>query len=131
MDPDVLALVSIQPIHRVALLVLSFALFGLVIELVRRELLKERYALLWLATSIIGVIIGIFPRIIEWVTATLRFQLLTTLYAVSFIYTLGIILAFCVVITRQIERNRVLAQEVALLANRVEKLESRNDDTHR
>ena len=123
MDPEVLALVSIQPVHRVALLVLSIALFGIVIELVRRELLKERYALLWLATSVLGVVIGIFPSIIEWVTAALHFQLLTTLYAVSFIYMLGIVLAFCVIITRQIERNRALAQEVALLSNRLDKLE--------
>lgn len=123
MDPDVLALVSIQPVHRVALLVLSVALFGIVIELVRRELLRERYALLWLATSAAGVVIGIFPGIIEWVTASLHFQLLTTLYAVSFIYMLGIVLAFCVIITKQIERNRILAQEVALLSNRLDRLE--------
>ena len=98
------------------------------IELVRRELLRERYALLWLATSVVGVVIGIFPGIIEWVTATLGFQLLTTLYAVSFIYTLGIILAFCVIITRQIERNRILAQEVALLSDRLDKIEEGESD---
>ena len=128
MDPDLLALVSIQPVHRIALLVLSIALFGIVIELVRRELLRERYALLWLATSVVGVVIGIFPGIIEWVTATLHFQLLTTLYAVSFIYMLGIVLAFCVIITKQIERNRILAQEVALLSNRLDKLEENHSN---
>ena len=128
MDPDVLALVSIQPVHRIALLVLSVALFGLVIELVRREMLKERYALLWLGTSVVGVIIGIFPSIIEWITATLHVQLLTTLYAVSFMYTLGIVLAFSVIISRQIERNRILAQEVALLANRLDKLEENRNN---
>ena len=70
-----------------------------------------------------GVVIGVFPRIIEWVTASLHFQLLTTLYAVSFIYMLGIVLAFCVIITKQIDRSRILAQEVALLSNRLDKLE--------
>jgi hypothetical protein len=109
-------------------LVLSIVLFVLVIELVRRELLKERYALLWLATSVLGVVIGIFPAIIEWLTASLHFQLLTTLYVVSFIYTLGIILAFSVIITRQIERNRILAQEVALLSNRLDKLEENHSN---
>ncbi|MFP6614815.1 MAG: DUF2304 domain-containing protein [Candidatus Hydrogenedentota bacterium] len=128
MNPDTLELVSIQPVHRIALLVLSIVLFVLVIELVRRELLKERYALLWLATSVLGVVIGIFPAIIEWLTASLHFQLLTTLYVVSFIYTLGIILAFSVIITRQIERNRILAQEVALLSNRLDKLEENHSN---
>lgn len=128
MNPDTLELVSIQPVHRIALLVLSIVLFVLVIELVRRELLKERYALLWLATSVLGVVIGIFTAIIEWLTASLHFQLLTTLYVVSFIYTLGIILAFSVIITRQIERNRILAQEVALLSNRLDKLEENHSN---
>jgi hypothetical protein len=127
MEPEVLALVSIQPVHRVALLVLSIGLFVIVIELVRRELLRERYALLWLGTSVLGVVVGIFPRIIEWVTASLHFQLLTTLYAVSFIYMLGIVLAFCVIITKQIDRGRILAQEVALLSNRLDKLEESRD----
>ncbi|HIA46444.1 MAG TPA: DUF2304 domain-containing protein [Candidatus Hydrogenedentes bacterium] len=128
MNPDTLELVSIQPVHRIALLVLSIVLFVLVIELVRRELLKERYALLWLATSVLGVVIGIFTAIIEWLTVSLHFQLLTTLYVVSFIYTLGIILAFSVIITRQIERNRILAQEVALLSNRLDKLEENHSN---
>ena len=123
MNSDTLVLISIQPVHRIALLVLSIALFVLVIELVRRELLKERYALLWLVTSALGVIMGIFPGIIEWIPASLHFQLLTTLYAVSFTYTLGIVLGFSVIITKQIERNRILAQEVALLSNRLDKLE--------
>ena len=128
MNPDTLELVSIQPVHRIALLVLSIVLFVLVIELVRRELLKERYALLWLATSVLGVVIGIFTAIIEWLTVSLHFQLLTTLYVVSFIYTFGIILAFSVIITRQIERNRILAQEVALLSNRLDKLEENHSN---
>jgi hypothetical protein len=128
MDPQALALVSIQPVHRIALLVLSIGLFLLVIELVRREMLRERYALLWLATSLIGVIIGIFPTLIERIALSLHFQLLTTLYAVSFMYTLGIVLAFSVIISKQIERNRILAQEVALLANRIDQLEENQEN---
>ncbi|MFP6583094.1 MAG: DUF2304 domain-containing protein [Candidatus Hydrogenedentota bacterium] len=126
MIDDVLPMMSIQPIHRIALLVLSVVLFALVLELVRREKLKERYALLWLGTSVVGVLIGIFPQIIEWATNTLRFQLLTTLYAISFIYVLGIILSFSVIISSLSERNRKLAQEMALLTNRIDSLE---DDT--
>lgn len=116
--------------HRVALLILSVTLLLLVLELVRRERLKEKYALLWLGTSVIGVLVGIFPRTIEWTTNALNFQLLTTLYAVSFIYVLGIILAFSVIITRLVERNRTLAQEVALLSNRLDRLEAGDADSH-
>src|SRR5690606_12981446 len=107
---------------------LSVVLFGLVLELVRRDYLKERYALLWLATSVAGLVIGVFPGLIVSLTLWLRFQMLTTLYVMTFLYTLAIILAFSVVISRLSERNRKLAQEVALLNHRVERMESQPRD---
>jgi len=125
---DALQQITIQPGHRVAITILSLLLVGLVLELVRRDYLKEKYALLWVATSLTGLFIGIFPGILTWLTHTLKFQLLTTLYALSFLYTLGIILAFSVIISRLVERNRVLAQEVALLGNRVRHLEEGDDN---
>jgi hypothetical protein len=121
------ALLTIQAPHRVALMILSLILVAIVLELVRRESLKEKYALLWLATSGIGVVIGIFPQILVWITTTLRFQLLTTLYAISFVYVLAIILVFSVIISRLSERNRNLAQEIAILSNRITHLESDHD----
>jgi hypothetical protein len=114
---------AIQSSHRVAITVLSVVLFALVIELVRREYLKERYALLWLASSAMGLIIGIFPGLIARIADVVHFQLITTLFVVSFLYVLGIILSFTVIISKLAERNRRLAQDVALLAHRVERIE--------
>ena len=120
--------IAIQFGHRVALLVLSLVLFGFVLELVRRELLKERYALLWLAVSIFGLVIGVFPSLIARFAVLLRFQMLTALFAMSFLFTLAIVLGFSVLISRLTERNRELAQEVALLGNRLERFEKGAND---
>jgi hypothetical protein len=120
---DALGLSTIEPSHRIALGVLGVVLFGLVIELVRREYLKERYALLWLATSALGVVIGIFPGFIVWFAGAFHFQMITTLFVVSFLYVLAIVLSFTIVISRLTEHNRRLAQEVALLAHRVQRVE--------
>lgn len=117
----------IQPGHRIALMVLSVLLLALVLELVRRDLLKERYALLWLATSGAGLIIGLFPALIEWAAATFNFQLLTLLFVAAFGFLLSVILAYTVVISRLTERNRKLAQECALLAQRLDALENESD----
>lgn len=114
--------------HRIALLVLSLALLGLVLELVRRGLLKERYALLWLATSGAGFVVGLFPNLILRVAEIARFQYITLFYVVSFLFLLAIVLAFTVVISRLVERNRELTQEVAILANTLKKLEGKIDD---
>ncbi len=107
---------------------LSAVLFGLVLELVRRELLKERYALLWLGTSVLGLVVGVFPGIIVRFAVLFRFQMLTALFVVSFVFTLVVILGYSVVISRLSERNRRLTQEVALLANRVAEIENEKKD---
>lgn len=114
---------AIQPSHRAAIMILSAVLFGLVLELVRRDFLKERYALLWLGTSALGLVIGVFPGLISSFAAIFHFQMITTLFAVSFVYVLGIVLGFSIIISKLSERNRLLAQQVALLNNRMERLE--------
>ena len=109
--------------HRVGLLLVSLTFMILVLELVRREHLKERYALLWLAAAACGLGVGFFPGLITWTSARLGFQYLTVFYVGSFLFLLILVLAFTVVISKLSERNRTLAQEVALLARRVEQLE--------
>ena len=114
---------GIQPSHRIAIMILSVILFGLVLELVRRDFLKERYALLWLGTSAVGLVFGILPGLIGLLARILHFQMVTMLFFVSFLYGLGIVLSFSVIISKLSERNRRLAQDIALLGNRLERLE--------
>lgn len=114
--------------HRAGLLIISLAFMTLVLELVRRAHLKERYALLWLAAALCGLAVGLFPRLVIWLSATLGFQYLTVFFVGSFIFLLLLVLAFTVVISKLSERNRTLAQELALLARRVETLEEAHRD---
>ncbi len=114
-------------VHRVGLAVLSIFLLGLVLELVRRGYLKERYALLWLGTALAGLVIGVFPRVIILLSNLFHFQFLTVIVILSFLFVLFLMLSFTIVISRLAERNRQLAQEVALLSNRVKKLERRDE----
>ncbi|MBL7645100.1 MAG: DUF2304 domain-containing protein [Candidatus Hydrogenedentes bacterium] len=109
--------------HRVGLLLVSLSFMVLVLELVRRAHLKERYALLWLAAAACGLGVGLFPGVITWMSSVFGFQYLTVFYVGSFLFLLFLVLAFTVVISKLSERNRILAQEVALLARRIEALE--------
>lgn len=109
--------------HRVALLALSVMLLVMILELVRRGRFKERYALLWLASALLGLMVGVFPGIIVWIARILHVQFLTVVFGLAFVFFLGLILSFCVVISQLSEQNRELAQELALLENRVKTLE--------
>lgn len=110
--------------HRYGLLFASVALMALVLELVRRGRLKERYALLWLATSGASLLIGFFPAIIVRMSTFLHVQYLTLVYLLSFLFLLLMVLVFTVVLSRLGEHNRLLAQEVALLSERLKLLEN-------
>ena len=109
--------------HRLGLLLVSLALFGVVLELLRRRRFKERYALLWLGASLCGLLVGVFPGLIVWTSKAIHVQFLTVVFALAFVFLMGLVLSFSVVITRLSEQNRELAQEVALLAARVKELE--------
>ena len=107
---------------------MSVVLLGFVLELVRRDMLKERYALFWLATSLFGLLVGIFPDVLVKFAVLVRFQLLTGLFVMGFLFLLGIVLMFTVLISRLSEHNRALAQEVALLSNRLDRIEEDGDE---
>jgi hypothetical protein len=114
--------------HRVALALLSLLLLAAILEIVRRGYLKERYALLWLATALVGLVVGLFPRIIVLLANLLNFQYLTVITLAALLFILGLVLSFSIVISRLAERNRQLVQEVALLSARLETLEKRHDE---
>ncbi|MCP4642371.1 MAG: DUF2304 domain-containing protein [bacterium] len=119
---------GLQMTHRIGLLAFSLILLLAILELVRRGHLKERYALLWLATGVVGLVVGLFPGIIVKVSHLVHFQYLTMLFVTSFLFLLGLVLSFTVVISRLVERNRRLTQEVALLDEAVRRLEKRVED---
>lgn len=119
---------GIQWVHQLGIFTLSLLLLAVVIELVRRGYLKERYALLWVATAAASFVIGIFPGIIEGLAAFFHFQYLTILFGMYFAFTIALILCFSIIISRLSEKNRALTQEVALLSHAVDRLEKRQQD---
>ena len=94
----------------------------------RRGHLKERFALLWLVVSLAGLTVGIFPQLIEQVSLWLEFQYLTVFWTASFVFLLLSVLVFTVVISQLTERSRALAQEVALLSQRLDELKAQKDE---
>lgn len=127
MEPNGIGQVGFLLVHRIGLLGVSLLLVLLVLELVRRGYLKERYALLWLGVSVAGLVVGFFPGMIVRLSLLLEFQYLTVVYVASFLFLMTLVLIFSIVISRLTERNRDLAQEIALLSHRMEQLETRDD----
>jgi hypothetical protein len=103
----------------------SGILFLVLLELVRRRRLLERYALLWLFSA--GVLLGlsIWQSLLDWV-ATDVFGIKyppNALFAVAFGFVLVLLLHFSLAVSRLTDQSKVLAQRLALLEERLHRQE--------
>ncbi|MGA2192196.1 MAG: DUF2304 domain-containing protein [Nitrospirota bacterium] len=109
---------------QVVSLVVSFCILIGVIDLVRRGKLKENYSVLWICTSLIIMFFAIFRHLIDWLGRLVGiYYSPSAFFLMAFIFIMLITLQFSVVISKLSERNKVLAQEIALLRLKVEELE--------
>jgi len=94
----------------------SIVLLITIVELIRRGMLKERYALLWLFSVVVIFVLAIWRTLLDRVA--LWFGIAyppSLLFLVAFLFLLLITLHFSVVISNLSERNKTLAQTIALL----------------
>lgn len=105
-------------------IVVSLGLFGFVFELVRRRRLMERYALLWLLTTVTLFGLSLWKDLLDRISEAIGVGYgPSTLFAVALGFVAVLLLHFSVVISRLAEQNKVLAQQVGLLQRRVADLE--------
>ena len=106
-------------------IVASALLILIVLELVRGRRLKERYALLWLATGAVLLVLsawrGGLNTIASWLGVTSYPP--AVLFAVATLFILLVLLHYSTVISRLTDENVDLAQRVALLEQRMRAVE--------
>ncbi|MBI5492424.1 MAG: DUF2304 domain-containing protein [Deltaproteobacteria bacterium] len=94
----------------------SITLFALVLDFIRRGLLKEKYSVLWLAAAIVITVLSLKKDLLDWIAWKLGIAYPPSLlFLVAFIFVLLITLHFSVVISILHEKNKVVSQELALL----------------
>jgi hypothetical protein len=101
---------------RIAAVILTGISFGIVLELVRRRRLVERYALLWMLVSLTLLVLAVWNQLLNWLTDRAGFQVPANfLFAASFGVVFVLLLHFSVATSRLSEETKMLAQEVARL----------------
>lgn len=103
----------------------SVLLLFVIFELIRRRKLKEEYSLLWLLSGIVILIFSICPGLLNIISKILGMYYLTTLFVISFLFLLAIVLHFSTVISRLSEKNKKLAQELSILDFKFMQLDKR------
>jgi hypothetical protein len=101
----------------IAGIVASLALLFVVLELIRSRRLRERYALLWIATGVVLVVLSAWRNglntIAGWVG--IRSYPPAVLFAVGILFIIAVLLHYSTVISQLSDQNVVLAQRLALL----------------
>ena len=94
--------------------------FIFVIDLLRRGVLREKYAVLWLFFSGAALLLAIFPAILVWLTGVLGVaEPVNLLFFVTIVLLVLVSVQLSYELSRHEARIRRLAEEVALLQEEI------------
>ena len=120
-----------MPLHRIELFAIlgSVFLIILILELIRRGYLNERYSLLWLTTGGIFLVLSLSINWLKPIALFVGFQIVSNaLFFAGIIFLVIIALGLTVAISNLSERNKKLTQEIALLKKWAQDLQ--RDEAH-
>jgi hypothetical protein len=102
----------------------TLGLLLLVFELVRRKRLSERYAILWLIAGATLLLLAVWKGLLTSLSHDVGiYYPPSALFAVAIGLIIMILLHFSLVVSRLSDQNKILAQRLGLLQQRVEEEE--------
>lgn len=103
----------------------SIILLLVILELIRRKYLQERYSLIWIVTGTLFLLLSIRVDILYRISNFLGFSIPSNaLFFFGGLFLILIVLGLSVITSRLSVKNKILAQEVVLLKKRVADLEN-------
>lgn len=105
----------------------SAALLLVVLEMVRRRRLMERYSLIWLSAALVLLFLAIFRGLLEDLARAIGVASPpNALFLVAFAFITLVLLHFSVTISRLSDQTKVLAQKLAATEERLRRAERQN-----
>jgi hypothetical protein len=98
----------------------AFVLLVIILELIRRRRLQERYALLWLVTAATMFVLALWRDALGELAdfAGIAYPP-SLLFVLAALFILAVLLHYSTVISRLSDQNKILAQRLALLESRL------------
>lgn len=108
----------------------ALALLVFVVEMLRRGIIAEKFAAVWLVVASGLLVFAVFPAVLRGLASALGFTLPSNLL---FVLAGILLLAVSVQLSHEVGRldiqSRRLAQEIALLRRQVEELDTKTQKT--
>jgi len=107
--------VRLTPQARILAAVLAIAFMALILDLIRRDKLLERYSVVWFLLGIAMLLGAIFPILLELLAKAMGVRDVTiALFSVTLLILLALSLNFSVIASRQSKQITRLAQQSAI-----------------
>lgn len=107
-------------------------LLVVVLELVRRKRLMERYAIVWLFSGLALLVLALWGGLLDRFADALGVAYPpNALFLIAFGFVLFLLLHFSLAVSRLSDQAKILAQRLALLEERVVRAESRDEQRER
>jgi hypothetical protein len=96
-----------------------------VVEFVRRRKLAESFALLWIGVGLLGLVLSVARPLVDDVAEDIGVRYgPTLLFTGAILFLLFVCMGLSMHVSRLTERTEILAEELTLLRNRLEQVES-------
>jgi hypothetical protein len=106
----------------------TVVLLLVVLDLVRRRRLLERYALVWLGVTALLIVFALWDGLLTGVASLIGVKYPpSALFVIAFGFVIVLLLHFSVAVSRLADQSKVLAQQLGLLEERVRRQEARSE----
>ena len=97
----------------------TLVLLLLVLELVRRRRLLERYALVWLGSALVLLALAVWGDLLSVIASAIGIAYPpSALFVIAFGFIMLLLLHFSIAVSKLTDQSKVLAQRIALLEQR-------------
>ena len=105
-------------------LAMGIVFLGMMIELIRKNRVELKYALLWFFTGVVMLLLAAFPGLLDWVSGLIGvYNPVNALFAIILCCGLALMISFSVIMSGNKKAAVRLTQEISLLEKRVRELE--------
>jgi hypothetical protein len=116
---------SMQLKIQIVSILVTGGMFAVIFELLRRKRLMERYALLWLFASAVLLALAVWKGLLTTIAHAIGiYYPPSALFVIAFGFILVMLLHFSLVISRLADQNKILAQRLGLLQERLDEREA-------
>lgn len=111
---------------KIFLILSTIIILYVIIRLIIKESLQLKYSLVWIIIGFGLITIAIFPKMMVVLAKVIGIiEPVNALFFIGLIFELMIIFSLTIALSRNSNRVKILVEEVALLENKIRKLESK------